>query len=488
MKKHIFGMLLTLEGSFMLLATLVALWYHFKLGEDDWTALGATTALTFSVGGFLKNLFNKKSERAQMMTRGDSLVIVALTWVVFSFFGSLPYILYVGLTLNPVDAWFETMSGFTTFGVTVIGDLENMPHGILLWRSLTQWIGGLGILAFSMALFSSGEMRNSNMFMAGASVISTDRLRPKIGSMARRLLMIYLLFTAACIVCFWLGPMDMFDAVNHGLTTISTGGFSTHKAGIGHYRSAYVEFVAVVFMLLSACNFTSYYYLSTRQHGILRKSEELHWFLLLFLGFTAFFVMLLTFGDAPSDGEIPATFSERLRAGVFHAATTLSTCSNTGQYCSDYALWGASFWGATIVMKLIGGCTYSTSGGLKVGRMIIFARTIINEFRLHLHPHAMTGVRVSGHFLPDNLVHRAMSFMMMYLFMTLVGILIFTILGYDLPTSADIIVSSLSDVGPNLDFTSMSALAKLILSFYMLAGRLEIFTLLFLFMPKAWKR
>lgn len=488
MKKHIFGMLLMLEGAFMLLATLVALWCHFKLGEDDWMALAATTLLTFSVGGFLKNLFQKKSKRAQMMTRGDSLIIVALSWVVFSFFGSLPYILYVGLALNPVDAWFETMSGFTTFGVSVIGDLENMPHGILLWRSLTQWIGGLGILAFSMALFSSGEMRNSNMFMAEASVISTDRMRPKIGSMARRLLMIYVLFTAACIACYWFGPMDMFDAVNHGLTTISTGGFSTHQAGIGYFQSAYVEYVAVVFMLLSAMNFTSYYFLSTRQHGIFRKSEELHWFLLLFLGFTAFFVMLLTFGDAPSDGGIPATFGERLRAGVFHAATTISTCSNTGQYCSDYASWGASFWGATIVMKLIGGCTYSTSGGLKVGRMIIFARTIINEFRLHLHPHAIVGVRVSGHILPDNLVHRAMSFMMMYLFLSIVGILIFTILGYDLPTSTDIIVSSLSDVGPNLDSASMSAPAKLILSFYMLAGRLEIFTLLFLFMPRAWKR
>ena len=220
---------------------------------------------------------------------------------------------------------------------------------------------------------------------------------------------------------------------------------------------------------------------------MLKKSEELHWFLLLFLGFTAFFVVLLTFGDFPADMEVPATFSERLRAGVFHVATTLSTCSNTGEY-SHYALWGAPFWAATIVMKLIGGCTYSTSGGLKVGRMIIFARTIINEFRLHLHPHAMVGVRVSGHILPDNLVHRAMSFMMMYLFMTLAGILIFTIMGYDLPTSTDIIVSSLSDVGPNLDLSTMPGTAKLILSFYMLAGRLEIFTLLFLFMPKAWKR
>ena len=487
MKKHIFGMLLMLEGAFMLLATLVALYCHFKLGEDDWMALAATTLLTFSVGGFLKNLFPKKSERAQMMTRGDSLVIVALTWVVFSFFGALPYILYHRLVLNPVNAWFETMSGFTTFGVTVIQDLESMPHGILLWRSLTQWMGGLGILAFSMALFSSGEMRNSNMFMAEASAISMDRLRPKIGATARRLLIIYLLLTTACTFFYWIGPMNAFDALNHGLTTISTGGFSTHNTGLGHFHSAYIEYAAVVFMLLSATNFTTYYYISVRQFSVLKKSEELHWCLLLFLGFTAFFVVLLTFGDFPADMEVPATFSERLRAGVFHVATTLSTCSNTGEY-SHYALWGAPFWAATIVMKLIGGCTYSTSGGLKVGRMIIFARTIINEFRLHLHPHAMVGVRVSGHILPDNLVHRAMSFMMMYLFMTLAGILIFTIMGYDLPTSTDIIVSSLSDVGPNLDLSTMPGTAKLILSFYMLAGRLEIFTLLFLFMPKAWKR
>lgn len=487
MKKRIFGMLLMLEGLFMLLATAVALYGRIKYGEDDWIALSASTGLTLGTGIFMKRLFYTKNTGTQMMTRGDSLIIVALTWVVFSFFGSFPYILYHGLALSPINAWFETMSGFTTFGVTVIENLETLPHGILLWRSLTQWMGGLGILAFSMALFSSGEMRNSNMFMAEASAISMDRLRPKIGATARRLLIIYLLFTIVCIILFWLGPMNAFDALNHGLTTISTGGFSTHNAGLGYFQSAYIEYVAVVFMLLSATNFTTYYYISARQFSVLKRSEELHWFLLLFMGFVAFFIVLFTIGGFPVDNEIPATFNDRIRAAVFHVGTTLSTCSNIGQY-SDYAVWGAPFLGATILMKLIGGCTYSTAGGLKVGRMLIFARSIINEFRLHLHPHAVVGVRISGHILPDSLVHRAVAFMMMYLFMTIIGILVFAILGYDLATSADIAVSSLSNVGPNMDAAGMHGVAKLILSFYMLAGRLEIFTLLFLFMPKAWKK
>lgn len=487
MKKRIFGTLLMLEGVFMLLATLVALYGRIKYGEDDWIVLAASAGLTLGVGACIKRFFHTKSTGTQMMTRGDSLVIVALTWVVFSFFGSFPYIFYHGLALSPIDAWFETMSGFTTFGVTVINDVEHLPHGILLWRSLTQWMGGLGILAFSMALFSSGEMRNSNMFMAEASAISMDRLRPKIGATARRLLIIYLLFTISCTLLYWIGPMNAFDALNHGLTTISTGGFSTHNAGLGYFQSAYVEYVAVVFMLLSATNFTTFYYISVRQFTVLKKSEELHWFLLLFMGFVAFFIVLFTIGGFPVDNEIPATFSDRLRTAVFHVGTTLSTCSNVGQY-SDYALWGAPFLGATILMKVIGGCTYSTAGGMKVGRMLIFARSVINEFRLHLHPHAVVGVRISRHILPDSLVHRAVAFMMMYLFMAIIGILAFAIMGYDLPTSTDIIVSSLSNVGPNMDAAGMHAAAKLILSFYMLAGRLEIFTLLFLFMPKAWKQ
>lgn len=487
MKKRIFGMLLMLEGVFMLLATLVALYGRIKYGEEDWIALAASTGLTLGVGAFIKRFFHTKSTGTQMMTRGDSLVIVALTWVVFSFFGSIPYILYHGLALSPINAWFETMSGFTTFGVTVINDVEHLPHGILLWRSLTQWMGGLGILAFSMALFSSGEMRNSNMFMAEASAISMDRLRPKIGATARRLLIIYLLFTISCTLLYWIGPMNAFDALNHGLTTISTGGFSTHNAGLGYFQSAYVEYVAVAFMLLSATNFTTFYYISVRQFSVLKKSEEVHWFLLLFMGFVAFFIVLFTIGGFPADSEIPATFSDRLRTAVFHVSTTLSTCSNVGQY-SDYTLWGAPFLGATILMKAIGCCTYSTGGGMKVGRMLIFARSVINEFRLHLHPHAVVGVRISRHILPDSLVHRAVAFMMMYLFMAIIGILAFAIMGYDLPTSTDIIVSSLSNVGPNMDAAGMHGVAKLILSFYMLAGRLEIFTLLFLFMPKAWKQ
>ncbi len=479
-------MLLVVEGLFMLAATAVAIYFHFTHGDQDWQALAISSGLTMLVGALMWRKYRVNTLRRRMLTRGDSFVIVALTWVVFSLFGMIPYILYEGLALNPLNAYFETMSGFSTFGATLIPNLDDMPHGLLLWRSLTQWMGGLGIVVFSIALLPTGEMRNSNMFMAEASAISMDRLRPKIGATARRLLMVYLLFTVLCAGLYWLGPMTPFDALNHGLTTVSTGGFSTHNAGLGFFRSAYVEYVAVVFMLLSAINFTTYYYLSVRQYRILKKNEELHWFLLLFLGFVILFILLLLFGKFPSSG-VPGELSEKIRAAVFHVASTISTCSNVGEY-SNYVAWGAPFVAATILIKLIGGCTYSTAGGVKVGRLLMYVRVVINEFRLHLHPHAIVGVRMGGHVVPDSLVRRAISLLMIYLTMTFAGILLFAIMGYTLPESADLVVSSLSNVGPDMDYMNMNWLAKSVLCFYMVAGRLEIFTLLFLFMPKAWKR
>ncbi len=480
-------MLLVLEGLFMLLATLCAVFFCMCRGEQDWKALAVSTALTLVVGLCIWREFQVKDATKRKLTRGDSFVIVAFTWVIFSAFGMLPFVLYDGLRLSPIDAYFETMSGFTTFGVSLMPNLDNQPHGLLLWRSMTQWMGGLGIVVFSIALLPMGEMRNSNVFMAEASAMSMDRLRPRIGATARRLLSVYLSFTVICSVLYLLGPMNWFDAVCHGLTTVSTGGFSNYAAGLGHYRSAYVEYVAVVFMLLSAINFTAYYYLSVRQYRMLRKNEEVRYFLLLFFVFAVVFVLMFCLGNYPANQDVPAVFTERLRAGIFHVASTLSTCSNVGQY-NNYAVWGTPFVAATILMKLIGGCTYSTAGGLKVGRMILYVRLVVNEFLLHLHPRAMVNVRVNGRVLADGVVRRAVAFLMIYIAMTFAGIFIFSLLGFDFAQSTDLVVSSLSNVGPDIDYRSMHTLVKALLCFYMLAGRLEIFTILFLFMPRAWKR
>ncbi len=471
----------------MLLATLCALYYHYTHGEEDWAALGFSTILTLSVGTFLWRRFHTDNRSERVFSRGDSFIVVALTWVIFSVFGMLPFVLYPGAEMGIVDAYFETMSGFTTFGASMFQHPEVLPHGLLLWRALTQAMGGLGIIVITMALIPAGEMKNTNIFVAEASVVSMDRLRPKIGATARRLLAIYLLFIVVCFALYWLGPMNLFDALCHALATVSTGGFSNYAAGLGYYQSAYVEWVTIVFMLLSSINYATYYYFSARNFRMVAKNEELQAFLFMYIGMVAAFCLMFTFGINGVDVQGAEVGGQPVRTAFFHVASMMSTCSHTGQF-SNYAAWGIGFWMLTVVMKLIGGCTYSTSGGLKVARILIYMRSVINEFIQHLHPRAVLGVRINGHVLSENIVRRATNLLFIRLFLGLVGVFLLSLMDIGLQDSIDLIVSSLSNVGPNLDYRALPLVAKLLVCFYMVAGRLEIFTFLFLFLPRAWKQ
>ncbi len=479
-------MLLMMEGAVMLLATLCAVYYHFTLGEQDWAPLGLGTIVTLSVGTFMYRFFHTENRSERVFSRGDSFVVVALTWVIFSAFGMLPFVLYPAADIGVVDAYFETMSGFTTFGASMFLHPEVLPHGLLLWRALTQAMGGLGIIVITMALIPAGEMKNTNIFVAEASVVSMDRLRPKIGATARRLLAVYLLFIVACFALYWAGPMGVFDALCHALATVSTGGFSNYGAGIGHFQSAYVEWVTIVFMLLSSINYATYYYFSARNFRMVARNEELQTFLYMYIGMVAVFCLMFTFGINGVDVQGAEVGGQPVRTAFFHVASMMSTCSHTGQF-SNYVAWGTSFWMLTVVMKLIGGCTYSTSGGLKVARILLFVRSVVNEFIQHLHPRAVLGVRINGHVLSDGIVRRATNFLFIHLFLVLVGVFLLLLMDIGLQDSIDLIVSSLSNVGPNLDYRALPLAAKLLVCFYMVAGRLEIFTFLFLFLPRAWK-
>ncbi len=480
-------MLLVMEGAVMLLATLCALYFHFTQGEEDWSALGLSTLITLCVGGFMWRRFHSNERSERVFSRGDSFIVVALTWVIFSAFGMLPFVLYPAAEVGVLDAYFETMSGFTTFGGTVFYQPQVLPHGLLLWRALTQAMGGLGIIVITMALIPVGEMKNTNIFVAEASVVSMDRLRPKIGATARRLLAVYLLFAVACFALYWAGPMGIFDAACHALATISTGGFSNYAEGLGYYKSAYVEGVTVVFMLLSSINFAIYYYFSARNFRVAFRNEELKTYLMMYVGIVAVFCLMFVFGANHVDMQGADVGGQPVRVALFHAASMMSTCSHIGQF-SNYAAWGTSFWMLTMVMKLIGGCTYSTSGGLKMARVLVYVRTVVNEFVQHLHPRAVLGVRFNGRVLGENIVRRAVSFLFIHLFLVLAGVFLFSLMGINLQDSVDLSISSLSNVSPNLDYQALPVAAKLLLCFYMVAGRLEIFTFLFLFMPRAWKQ
>ena len=262
MKKSVFGILLMMESQFLALITLVALYYHFTEGETDWKAFGVTTGITFLFGAMLTLYGHTKLGRTEkQLSRGGSFIIVGLTWVVFSLFGMLPFILYEGLQVDVASAYFEAMSGFSTMGATIIPDIEAMPHGILLWRSMMQWMGGLGIVVFSFAMLPVKDMKNSTMFIAEMSGLTIHRLKPKIGATSRRLLLIYLVLTIACILMYWMGPMNLFDSVCYSLSTIATGGYGTHTESMGYFHSAYIEYVASAFMLISSINFGRKYLL-----------------------------------------------------------------------------------------------------------------------------------------------------------------------------------------------------------------------------------
>lgn len=484
-----------LESLFLILTSLVSLFYK----EKDWWVFLTCAILSFSIGAVTISVSKWQDKfygvnNQRYLSRADSFMVVALTWVLFSVLGMIPFMWLEGL--GPTDAFFETMSGFTTTGASVITDVDGMSHGLKFWRSITQWMGGLGIVVFTFALVPTGEMRNNNIFSAETTGISLDKFSPKIGSTARRLLAIYLILTGACATCYYLGPMDAFDAICHSFTTIATGGFSTHTASIAHFNSAYIEYVCAVFMLLSSLNFGMYYYAFIRRWDIIKHNEELNIFLKLVLGGVIVFMLLFNLSNYTMDNilSLPIGIEEVFRTALFHVATIISS---TGFAATkyDYMAWGDVYLMPTLLLMIIGACAGSTSGGIKVVRFIVGMKAINNEFIKQLHPRAVLGVSLGGRVISDERVKRTLSFIIIYMALVIVGITVMSYFGMDNVTGFGSCISALSNIGPGAGLTGpaynyadIHPVAKWLMSFYMLVGRLEIYTVLFLFMPSLYKK
>ncbi|MCR4920091.1 MAG: TrkH family potassium uptake protein [Bacteroidaceae bacterium] len=487
MKKRIFGSLLLMEGCFLLFAIGVSLFYR----EGDLDAFLITASLCFLIGAVCKWMGTKGVN--QRMSRTDNFLVVALSWIMFSVLGMIPFLMVQKLDIS--SAFFETMSGFTTTGATCISDIESMTHALKFWRSITQWMGGLGIVVFTIALIPSYEMKNNSIFSAEVPGVEVDKLRPKIASTARRLLLIYLMLSALCALFYWAGPMNLFDAVCHSMTTIATGGFSTHTASIAHFHSTYLEYVAPTFMILSGVNFSLYYYASIRRPRLLLRNEELHFYLGAIAVMVIFFVMLFYFGPVPPEGvaALPVGLEERIRSAYFHVATNMTSTGYSSQKF-DYVAWGGAFWMPTVLIMSIGSCAGSTAGGIKIIRILISIKTALNEFILQLHPRAVLSVRVNNQIIPNQLVRRTLSFLLIYAVLVVIGMICFTLMGLDADTGLGSSISMLSNVGPGTgttgpasNFSHIPAFGKWLMSFYMLVGRLEIYSVLFLFIPSYWK-
>lgn len=427
------------------------------------------------------------------MSRADSFLIVSLSWVVFSIIGMIPFIMIRNMDLS--SAFFETMSGFTTTGATCISDIDSMTHALLFWRSVTQWMGGLGVVVFSIALIPVYEMKNSNVFSAEVTGIGLNKLRPKIGSTARRLLVIYLILTFSCVLCYWIGPMNLFDAICHSMTTIATGGFSTHSASIGYYHSRYLEYVAPFFMLISSVNFSLYYYMSIGHKKILFKNEEVRWFFSIVFLSVVLFVFFLYFAPIPNEayGTLPKGFENTFRSAFFHVSSVITSTGYSAEKF-DYVAWGPSFWMPTVVIMAIGSCAGSTAGGIKIIRIIICIKSLINQFIQQIHPRAVLSVKVNGFILDNANIRKAFAFIFIYFVLIVIAMMCYTLLGSDVDTALGSSISMLSNVGPGTggigpasNFGHVPDAGKWLMSFYMLVGRLEIFTVLVLFLPDFWK-
>ena len=497
MKARIIGLFLLFEALFMLVTSLVALFYFYRCGDGDVLALTVSTIIT-AISGFILISAGRKSGRSRHEIENfevkDSFLIVTLTWIVFALFGMLPFLLN-GTIETVTDAFFEAMSGFTTTGSTLLNNIDEQPHGILFWRSIMQWLGGLGIIVLFLAVMPSLN-RSSNkimMFSAEMSGIGVKKLHPKMMMTARKLLGIYIILTILCGFMYWLGPMSTFDAVCHALTTMSSGGFSTHQASISYFNSPYIEYVASAFMFASGINFSLYYFLFTGQGKLFRENEELRWYIGAVVLMTSIIITLFYFAPEldtiiTNEESYPQGFENRFRSSLFHVTSIItSTCFQATNY--DYDLWGGLFLIPTFIMMASGACAGSTSGGIKIIREVISIKSINNIFRRLLHPNALFSVKVSNEVIDDEKTRRVVNFLIIFLLLYIFGVLLFLISGSNLQESMFNCISALGNsgpgtgrTGPSASFSELSNMGKWTMSCLMLIGRLEIYTVLVTFL------
>ena len=472
---HLTGLLLAFESMLLLACCCVSMIY----GERDLMSFVISFAVCLSVSAILL-IYGRRKKCA--MSRNEGYIVVALSWVFFSVFGMVPY-LWGGFIPNITDAFFETMSGFTTTGATILDNIESMPHGILFWRSLTQWIGGLGIVCFTIVLLPGFGASSQMLYLSEATGVTHNKLCPKTRVMARYIFMVYILLTAVESALLMAGGMGLFDAVCHSMTTTATGGFSTKQASIAYWHSPYIEYVVSLFMLLSAINFSLYIVACKSKWKQLRKNTELKWFACS-VGLLTLVISVVLFLNNGYGVE------EAFRKSLFQVATCHTSC---GFATDDYNLWPPFTWMLLIFAMLSGGCTGSTSGGVKNLRLIIIANCIRNQFRQILHPRAFLPVR-AGFPFDNKLVTTVLVFFAAYLSVAFIGWTLLMAFGVDFTEAMSTVISAMGNVGPGLgsfgpafSWAALPDAAKWILSSLMLIGRLEIFGFLLIFYRSTWK-
>ncbi len=473
----IIGQLLFIEASLLFYCLVMAFCYQ----EDDTMAFLYSLLITIASGLLLKGL-GKGADNS--LSRRDAYLVVTVTWVIFSAFGTMPFLIS-GYLHSFTDAFFETMSGFTTTGATIIDDVEALPHGLLFWRSLTQWIGGLGIVFFTIALLPSLVGGSVKVFAAEATGPIKSKLHPRLSISAKWIWMVYLVLTLACIGAYYLGGMSLFDSVNYAMSTTATGGFATHNTSTEFFHSPSLEYICTLFTFLSGINFTLLYFSVIK--GKIRnlfKSSEFRFYLFLVSTFS-----LLIMGELMVYRHYDLEYA--FRCGVFQVVSFITT---TGLFNDDAGTWPHVTWVLLAICMFFGSCSGSTSGGIKCIRGVMILRVIKNEFRQILHPNAVLPMKIDGVNIPNQQRVTLLAFLATYLILCLIISFSMIAMGIDNTNAITITLSSLGNVGPTLgleigptmSWSSLPDLAKWLCSIMMLIGRLEIFTVLIIFTPAFW--
>ena len=468
------GVLTTLEALFMLVPTFAAWWYN----EPDLGAWIVSSAVTW-ISSWWMLMAGRKAEKR--VGEREGYVIVGSVWLVYSLFGMLPFWLS-GALPELTDAWYETMAGFTTTGSTVFRDVTAQTHSILLWRALMQWIGGMGIIVLSVAILPMFGLGGMQLYSAEVTGVSYEKLSPRIADTAKHMWLTYILLTVVEGVLLWLFGMGGFDAICHSMATISTGGFATHNDSVISYAPS-IQWIILIFMLLSGINFTQLIYLFRGKPQRVLQDEETHWYTLA----------CLTAGVVLATGLLIHTgMLSSIRIGLF---TSVAMITSTGFVAADYMIWPPVLWMIVFFLMFPGGATGSTAGGMKWVRVAIFAKSAHAEIKRRIYPNAVIPVRFNGRTMSQTTTSNIVAFVFFYFLIIGIAALCFCGCGIGFDESLGVAVSMIGNVGVSIGkwgssgcYAAFPVVAKWIATFVMLIGRLEIFTVLLLFSRALWKK
>ena len=460
----------------MLLSLIVAL----MSGGDDVPALGISAAICL-IPGLLSYLATSKNSGS--LSKREGFLAVTLGWMLVSILGSLPYLIS-GYIPRLADAFFESISGFTTTGASVVDHIDSFPKGLLFWRALTQWLGGIGVIVLALSFLPATGMGGLKLFSTEGPGVLKEKVTPRIYQTVKKILAIYLILTLLESILLMLGGMPLFDSICHAFSTLSASSFSTKQAGLAFWPSTFIQYVVILFMILAGTNFTLLLYAATGKPRKLLQDEEFRNYLLLIAGFTALIGggLLIT----TSTG-----FEEAFRNALFVVSSTLST---TGLVTVDYGMWAPVLILLVLAMYFPGACAGSTGGGIKIRRIVVLVKNSYLEIRRMVHPHAVIPVRFNGNIVEQKKINNILAFFVFYVFLLFVSTLILMIVVPDPGTALGSVAACLGNIGPGLGLTGPSHtyaqipdFGKWFLSFLMVTGRLELFTVLALLTPGYWK-